>query len=705
MEQPPPNAVTRADDAGDAGVPLKEWQTAAIDAVVSKMREHRGALLYGGVGSGKTIMVYHSLKRVATERQRNTTVLAVMPSCVLGQWVGEEREKAGLPQENVLAYAKTKAARTKQLNAFLKRAACETEVYDSDPETEAAQPPSIFVCCATYEMVLSDIKNAKRRSPLARRWDVLVFDEAHRLRNGIDKHAERGDATAAAPPVRYGLKVYAVLEEYVVKAFDPSCLFVTATPVVNHQIDVLSLLRWTPIRSDLLTVSSWKDRDASYDAAKEHFADNYLVAVKQPPVPSITRIQEKIQRRPDETAWMRIVYAELRERARKLIEASRRAAENPTEYARERRRTAARVFQSQLTKARRGELNPFFVRDVAEDHEGGSEETDDQGEEEDVEGAVEKEEHDEQDEEDERDKRDDQGKGVEEEEGDATLACVQACRKKIAAKESFEVTARRPEVLELAKGGAKFAHAIELARRLPGMIGEEDGRCGKLLLLASYVQPLQLLAQMMRSTFEREALPVLVVEYYGSMSRSAKEGSMQLFKESTQAAVLVASRASLGVGTNIPWTRQILKLDADWSPALEEQADGRIRRPLVQETHEWFSATTDFDDKLIERDDPPPSPFSVEAWMRRVQTGKGKTAADILSTKQRDGGMEKGLDASDGSSGEAKGEASAVVGSVSLLVEMIDAAIMPAPPVKRQKRPLSVEKDKSKTRKPPFTRS
>src|SRR3990172_9561277 len=138
----------------NASVDLNPHQ---IDAALFAFRSplSRGALLADEVGLGKTIEAGLVLSQRWAERKRR--VLVITPSALRKQWYQELTEKFFLPCEILETRSYNQAIKQGKLQPF--------EVTDS-----------VVIC--SYQFARNKADDVR-----AIPWDIVVIDEAHRLRN------------------------------------------------------------------------------------------------------------------------------------------------------------------------------------------------------------------------------------------------------------------------------------------------------------------------------------------------------------------------------------------------------------------------------------------------------------------------------------------------------------------------------------------
>ena len=150
---PPDNAEKLAGVVASAQVDLNPHQVdAALFAFKSPLS--RGALLADEVGLGKTIEAGLVLSQKWAERKRR--MLVITPSNLRKQWYQELTEKFFLPCRILEAKSYNAAIKQGQLRPF--------------------EAPEIVIC--SYQFAKSKAGDVRAVS-----WDLVVIDEAHRLRN------------------------------------------------------------------------------------------------------------------------------------------------------------------------------------------------------------------------------------------------------------------------------------------------------------------------------------------------------------------------------------------------------------------------------------------------------------------------------------------------------------------------------------------
>ncbi|MBI3145095.1 MAG: DEAD/DEAH box helicase, partial [Pseudogulbenkiania sp.] len=151
------NSAKLATALMDAQVDLNPHQVeAALFAFKSPFS--KGAILADEVGLGKTIEAGLVLSQKWAEGKRR--ILIIAPSSLRKQWVQELQDKFFLPATILEAKSYNEAKRTGQRNPF----------------EMPAKKPSLVIC--SYQFASN-----KADDLMTLPWDLVVIDEAHRLRN------------------------------------------------------------------------------------------------------------------------------------------------------------------------------------------------------------------------------------------------------------------------------------------------------------------------------------------------------------------------------------------------------------------------------------------------------------------------------------------------------------------------------------------
>ncbi len=236
LARPPDGVGALSRSIGNARVDLNPHQ---VDAALFALRSpySKGVLLADEVGLGKTIEAALILAQKWAERRRR--ILLIVPATLRKQWQVELEEKFFLP--SVILEART-------VNALSKKGV--QNPFEVDDR--------IVLC--SYQFAY-----AKRALIQQVRWDLVVVDEAHRLR-GIYK----GTKTA----------------EGIVQAIKPATkLLLTATPLQNTLLELFGLVNILDenifggeeaFRAQFMTSSDGDARDSALRERIEHVCKRTL---------------------------------------------------------------------------------------------------------------------------------------------------------------------------------------------------------------------------------------------------------------------------------------------------------------------------------------------------------------------------------------------------------------------------------------------
>ena len=193
LARPPSGAEALSRSIGNARVDLNPHQ---VDAALFALRSpySRGVLLADEVGLGKTIEAALILAQRWAERRRK--ILLIVPATLRKQWQAELEDKFFLP---------SLILETKSANDLTKRGVLNPFVANDR------------LVIASYQFVY-----AKRDLVKAVDWDLVVIDEAHRLRN-IWKGTKTAEGIADAVAT-------------------PRKLLLTATPLQNSLMELYGLV-------------------------------------------------------------------------------------------------------------------------------------------------------------------------------------------------------------------------------------------------------------------------------------------------------------------------------------------------------------------------------------------------------------------------------------------------------------------------------
>ena len=441
----------------------------------------------------------------------------------------------------------------------------ETPVFDHALNMDAAiRKYNTVFCVCSYEMLHTDLGGiAEGQSKLFLPWDVLMIDEAHKFRNGVTRHMDRKGDDAG----RTNTLGYQRLQETIIRHFKPRLLAISATPVVNHQMDIYSLLLWANMDPKHLTKDQWLT-NGTVDFKKNvaFFRKNHLVNIKVPPVPPVTSHSPELRRSHFELNRAKHFYGQLHLRCKEFMSAVKKVIVSPSEASRNEANAARKRWLAAMTRSAMEELWPGVYTVHFPKKDDGS---------------------------------------------PAPPQYSTVCAE-------FAASAELPRLEQC----SKFNWVIQKAKML-NELAKTDVECSRVVIFCQFAAPLVLLKRLLK----KHVPNVPVFEHLGSLTRVNKTKNIKSFFATKHGGILLATRASMGVGINLDCARTIFKLDNDWSKALEDQATGRIVRPLVQEKHEWHEYTPIFGDALH----PSAEPFCMQKWMRKVMDSKNLASFSVLT--------------------------------------------------------------------------
>lgn len=217
----------------DARVDLNPHQVdAALFAFKSPLA--KGAILADEVGLGKTIEAGLVITQKWAENKRR--VLIICPSSLRGQWRDELADKFFLPAEVIDTKSFMSAQRSGVTNPLDRG----SRSFSGADTTESA--PAVLVCSFHFAASRDDFL-------LSTPWDLVVVDEAHRLRN------------VYKPTNKIGRKIRSALVNV------PKILL-TATPLQNSLMELYGLVSFIDEHAfgDSKTFSARYSRTTSQDS-------------------------------------------------------------------------------------------------------------------------------------------------------------------------------------------------------------------------------------------------------------------------------------------------------------------------------------------------------------------------------------------------------------------------------------------------------
>ncbi|MDH5493254.1 MAG: DEAD/DEAH box helicase, partial [Myxococcales bacterium] len=280
---------------------LRDYQHAGFVWIARLAEAGLGACLADDMGLGKTVQALALLAR----RARLGPALVIAPTSVLGNWISETRRFA--PSLEVIAFS---------------------DAPDRQQALAEAGPNQLFV--TSYGVLVTEAE-----ALAATRFETVVFDEAHALKNARTRRAK------AAFSIDAGFR-----------------LALTGTPVENHLGELWSLMRAT-VPGLLGSEKDFQSRFAQPIAAgsREHLME--LRARLSPFLLRRTKsaVLEELPERTEATLLVdpgpeeRAFYAALREQARERFAAAAHGAEGD----------ARMQMLAEITRLRQAAVDPRLL--------------------------------------------------------------------------------------------------------------------------------------------------------------------------------------------------------------------------------------------------------------------------------------------------------------------------------------------------------
>ena len=184
-------------------IKLRDFQIEAIDIMIKNEKTHGvGSVLSLEMGLGKTISFSAFLLGRRIEENPNVPDLIIVPLAVLSQWKSEIKRLD--KNAKVFIYHGTK--RVRELEEIMQ---------DSEDRPE-------FVISTYHSLVTRELE--------CYRWNRVVLDEAHIIRNGIESN--------------FRTLPKKVIGAYALKEISNYCHCITGTPYNNRLTDVVSLMKF-----------------------------------------------------------------------------------------------------------------------------------------------------------------------------------------------------------------------------------------------------------------------------------------------------------------------------------------------------------------------------------------------------------------------------------------------------------------------------
>ncbi len=333
---------------------LQPFQQDAVDLAVSRYTLENGKksqMLYGGTGSGKTVVTQEILSATIREDPPKPTRILIVVPAVGGnlprQWQSEIKRQ-GVPASDVLLFSGHKIRQQMEI--------WEAMVVES-PEN-LARPLYVII---TFHGVHADIDrvHGEQSRLLTTQWDHVVIDECQFWRNLTHRLKESDvdpDKKMAGSMMR------------VMNRSKPRVLVVSATPYYNNKCDIYSQVVLMGLANGNKKAWQRKATPQQWKTQKKWFYDNHVVPIAVPP--AVSRVDNVVRHDPvvtvmgeGEVERAYDAYGALKpliENVLRIIEQCEHLAGAPLNAKLQELDAAMKVMLGELTRARRGLLHPAF---------------------------------------------------------------------------------------------------------------------------------------------------------------------------------------------------------------------------------------------------------------------------------------------------------------------------------------------------------
>ena len=633
---------------------------------VYKYPAQRTVILYGGTGCGKTAISVRGLIELGKKR-----VIVIVPPCggvVFNQWL-EEFEDAGRADCACLYHGAKRAETLAQW-----RANCDADGADGETPGVHFVVTSIATLHADAMALLRakypdrDSKpapnadgGAKRRAKKYTdeevRWafaqaatalgkfDLMVLDEFQEFRNGSPPTDEKKAVDTSKP--------HYMMLDAIASHSTPLVLGLSATPVVNSSGELFSFLRLGTAgrgvhdQSAKLALlertrhSNDKEVKGKFKKESNRIRAHMIIPVEAPVVPPTTHLTIEQDYTLAERTVLSSAYGELQTTASTFLQAlisHLEAPENPMRRAK--KEMWKNKFLSLLTHAKRLTIAPmsFQIPRQRADDPFQDPQLDSMG------NVV----------------------MTTDERGD---------RVPLGRLLPFDVIA--------AHAAVPVASICKFNKLIEHLSGIKDRR---VMILCEFSDPLDLFALYLRDAFPSRA----VYKFHGGVS--GRDRQLAAFKNGPDDAILLATRGACGMAVNVECTTTVdgrrfaveqYQLDLPMAQSLQDQAEGRIKRPLAQghpsdpdRVESWVVTKV----KSVMH-----AP-TLEDWLETVMSVKNARCADMLTDRdeQRLEGKETEDDTVEG-----------IQGPLLKLIELLGGY---APTTEERKRKKAAEQQRKRER-------
>ncbi len=333
---------------------LQPFQQDAVDVALSRYTLENGKksqMLYGGTGSGKTVVSQEILSATVRADPPNPTRILIVVPAVGGnlprQWQSEIKRQ-GVPVSDVLLFSGHKIR--EQMERW--------EAMVAESPENLARPLYVI---ATFHGLHADIDrvHGEQSRLLTTKWDHVVIDECQFWRN-LTHRLKECDVDPDKKMARSMMRV--------MNSSKPRVLVVSATPYYNNKCDIYSQVVLMGLANGnkhawqrKATVEEWK-------AQKRWFYKNHIVTIVVPPAVSrvdnvvrhdavMTNMGEgEIERAYDSYCALEPLI----QNVLRILEQCEHLAGGALNLKLQELDAAMKVMLGELTRARRGLLHPAF---------------------------------------------------------------------------------------------------------------------------------------------------------------------------------------------------------------------------------------------------------------------------------------------------------------------------------------------------------
>lgn len=597
---------------------LKPFQEKLVKIGIASIKRNQGKILRAPTGSGKTAMAFNIMEGAETEYLKHCLVLVPsLAGTVPKQWE-KEGPKWGVSPNRIFIYHGSR--RNDEFDEWYSK-------FDKDMKT-------LLYIITTSETLAAEYRKEKKQRGLITviDWSHCISDEMHRWRNGT--HRFRHD------DVDETKKIYTAIDLHVARRCKPTFLMLSATPFVNHKMDLFPVLRWLTIKRPAelrkkvwLAAFKYEDKQEEFEQEKNRLLTKYYMdAGKLPFIPSPTIEEIKHEPSDSEITELKFAHSVLAAKTRKFIAAVKGiACEHPLPAAIKDFEDAKLKWTQQLTICRRGILHPGFYEQPQPLFSGKY--IDSYVEIVNGKVYIDTEPHiidwrmDNKTRNESFKDSDGNAMGNGKYHNPLKGYLIEVAYPNDDQDPNPERLPTYKGICKLKSGGnvytfpnpvqpinpykylkefdlselSRFQSVIEIIKEL----GDQ-----KVMIVASYKQPLQLLTHYVKEIFPDRR----VLEHYGG---SNNWPIIQAFHKLGEASIMLATRSSISEAVSIECCNNMICMDPATSDAQDKQMRGRIIRPLANKFENYYTFDTLLDGNYIDQ------------WAKECQTMK-KVQADLF---------------------------------------------------------------------------